>query len=74
MLAPISSYVPDASVVISGQAVSIHARDLELDCTIGSRDYVMNGKAGSFSIAPALVSGRVYLPLSILQHIGAAKP
>lgn len=74
VLAPLLSYLPDASVVISGEAVSVHARNLELQCTIGSRDYVMNGKAGSFSIAPALVSGKIYLPLSMLQRISAAKP
>ncbi len=74
VLAPLSSYIPDASVNVSGEAVDIHAHGLEMQCTIGSRDYVMNGKVGSFSIAPALVSGKVYLPLSLLQRISAAKP
>jgi hypothetical protein len=74
VLAPLASYVPDASVVVSGDAVDIHAHRLELQCTIGSRDFVMNGKAGSLSIAPALVAGKIYLPLSLLQRISAAKP
>jgi hypothetical protein len=74
VLAPLAAYVPDASVVVSGDAVDIHAHRLELQCTIGSRDYVMNGKAGSLSIAPALVAGKIYLPLSLLQRINAAKP
>jgi len=74
VLAPLASYVPDASVVVSGNAVDIHAHRLELQCTIGSRDYVMNGKAGSLPIAAALVAGKIYLPLSLLQRISAAKP
>ena len=74
VLAPLASYVPDASVVVSGNAVDIHAHRLELQCTIGSRDYVMNGKPGSLPIAAALVAGKIYLPLSLLQRISAAKP
>jgi len=69
MLASLSAYLPAANVVIARDVIAIHDRGLELQCSIGSRDYTLNGKPGTFTIAPALVGGKVYLPLSLLQHL-----
>jgi hypothetical protein len=69
VLASLSTYLPGANVVIARDVIAIHGRGLELQCSIGSRDYTLNGKPGTFTIAPALVGGKVYLPLSLLQHL-----
>ncbi|HEY7980972.1 MAG TPA: PEGA domain-containing protein [Candidatus Eremiobacteraceae bacterium] len=69
VLASLAAYLPGANVVIARDVVAIHGRGLELQCSIGSRDYTLNGKPGTFTIAPALVGGKVYLPLSLLQHL-----
>jgi hypothetical protein len=69
VLASLLTYVPGANVVIAGDVIAIHGRGLELQCSVGSRDYTLNGKPGTFTIAPALVGGRVYLPLSLLERL-----
>jgi hypothetical protein len=69
VLASLAAYLPGANVAISGDDIAIHGRGFELQCSVGSRDYTMNGKPGTFTIAPALVGGKVYLPLSLLQRL-----
>lgn len=68
-LAPIDAYVPGSDVVVAGATVAIHHQGVEVECTIGSRDYVFNGRAERMSVAPALVGGKVLLPLSLLKKI-----
>jgi hypothetical protein len=73
VLASLSAYLPNANVAIAGDEIAIHGRGLELQCSIGSRDYKLNGKPGTFTIAPALVGGKVYLPLSLLQRLAPVR-
>jgi hypothetical protein len=69
ILEPIDSYVPLNNVVISGNDVTIHYRGMEVECAIGSRTFTINGKAGTLAVSPAVVGGKVYLPLSLLQRV-----
>jgi len=69
ILEPVDTVVPGNGVVISGNDVTIHYRGIEIECTIGSRSYTFNGRAQTLSIPPALVGGKVYLPLSLLQRL-----
>jgi hypothetical protein len=69
ILEPVDAVVPDNGVVIAGNDVTIHYRGVEIECTIGSRTYTYNGRAATLSISPALVGGKVYLPLSLLQRL-----
>jgi hypothetical protein len=69
VLASLSAYLPGANVAVAGDEIAIHGHGLELQCSIGSRDYTLNGKQGTFTIAPAMVGGKVYLPLSLLQRL-----
>lgn len=69
ILEPVETIVPAGSVVIAGNDVTIHYRGVEIQCAIGSRSYTYNGKAGTFTVSPALVGGKVYLPLSLLQRL-----
>jgi len=69
MLASLSAYLPGANVVIAGDFIAIHSKGVELQCSVGSRDYRLNGKPGTFSVPPALVGGKVYLSLSLLQRL-----
>jgi len=69
ILEPLDSVVPADSVVIAGDDVTIHFRGAEVQCAIGSRTYTFNGKAGTLAIPPALVGGKVYLPLSLLRRL-----
>jgi copper amine oxidase-like protein/PEGA domain-containing protein len=69
ILEPIDSVVPINGVVVAGNDVTIHYRGIEVECEIGSRTYTLNGRAGTLAVSPALVGGKVYLPLSLLQRI-----
>lgn len=71
VLEPVQVVVPGAAIAVAGSDVIIHYRGVEVECTIGSRSYTLNGKQGTMSISPALVGGKVYLPRSLLARIGA---
>ena len=69
ILEPIDSVVPLSDVVIAGNDVIIHYRNVEVECAIGERGYTINGKQQTMSISPALVAGKVYLPQSLLARL-----
>src|SRR5215469_18762425 len=69
ILEPVSSYIPDQDVAVSGSQITIKFRGFDLHCALGSRAYTLNGKDGLLSIAPAMLSGKLYLPQSLLAHL-----
>jgi len=69
ILEPVDSVVPANSIVISGSDITIHYRGIEIECAIGSRSYTFNGHAETLAVPPALVGGKVYLPVSLLQRL-----
>ncbi|MBV8461417.1 MAG: PEGA domain-containing protein [Candidatus Eremiobacteraeota bacterium] len=71
MLAALVDYVPASDFTVSGDEIAIHHNGMELECTVGSRTYVLNGKPGFLSVAPAMVGGKPYLPMSLLQRISS---
>lgn len=70
MLVALTDYVPPSDFTVSGDEIAIHHNGIELECTVGSRAYVLNGRPGILSVAPAMVAGKPYLPLSLLQRLG----
>jgi len=71
MLAALADYVPVSDFTVSGDVITIHYKGIELECAAGSHTYVLNGKPGTLTVAPAFVSGRPYLPLSLLNRIAS---
>jgi len=69
ILEPVSSYIPDQAVTVSGSQITIKYRNNDLRCAVGSRAYTLNGKEGLLSTAPAMLSGKLYLPQSLLLHL-----
>lgn len=75
MLVLLDQYVPANSYTMSGDVITVHLRGVELECSIGSKTYMLNGRPVTLALAPALVGKRAYLPLSLLKRIsGAGKP
>ncbi|MDQ6780768.1 MAG: PEGA domain-containing protein [Candidatus Eremiobacteraeota bacterium] len=75
MLALLDQYVPVNSYTMSGDVITVHLHGVELECAIGSKTYMLNGRPGTLGLAPALLGKRAYLPLSLLKRIsGADKP
>jgi hypothetical protein len=69
MLAALQDYVPASDFTVGGDEIAIHHNGIELECTVGSRTYVLNGRPGVLSVAPAMVGGKPYLPMSLLQRL-----
>ena len=69
MLAPVYAYVPPRSVNVSGDDIIVHYNGMELQCRIGSREYMLNGRAASSALAPALINGKIFLPVSLLKRM-----
>jgi hypothetical protein len=69
ILEPVSTYIPDNAVTVAGTQVTIKYRNNDVRCSVGSRAYTLNGKEGLLSIAPAMLSGKLYLPQSLLEHL-----
>ena len=69
MLAALSDYVPPNDFSVSGDEIAIHHNGIELECSVGSKAYVLNGRPGILSVAPEMVGGKPYLPLSLLQRL-----
>ncbi len=72
ILEPVASYIPAEDVSVQGAQVAIKYRGADVRCSLGSRTYTLNGKEGLLSMAPTMLSGKLYLPLSLLQHITGA--
>jgi hypothetical protein len=69
VLEPLESYVPPSNVLVADNVVTIHYRGMEVECEVGSRTYTINGKAETMSVPPAMLGGKIYLPLSVLQRL-----
>ena len=69
ILEPVDTVVGGSDVVVAGSDVLIHYRGNEIECSIGSRSYRFNGRASTLSVSPALIGGRVYVPVSLLRRI-----
>ena len=69
MLAALADYVPPNDFTVNGDDIEVHHNGVELQCAVGSRSYLLNGRPGSLSVAPAMVGGKPYLPMSLLTRI-----
>jgi len=69
VLVMLDQYVPTGDFSVNGSDITIHHRGVEIECTVGSKAYTFNGKAGWLAVAPAMVGQHAYLPLSLLKRI-----
>jgi hypothetical protein len=68
-LASLQDYVPPNDFAVSGDVITIHYKGIEVECAVGSRAYVFNGKPGTLTVAPGMIGDRPFLPLSLLHRI-----
>ena len=74
VLVALDDYVPKSDYTVSGDEIAIHHNGFELECAVGSLNYILNGREGTLAVAPAMVGGRPYLPRSLLDRIAGTKP
>jgi hypothetical protein len=68
-LAALSDYVPAADFTVNGDDIIVHVRGIELECSVGSLTYTLNGKVGTLTVAPEMVGNKPFLPVSLLNRI-----
>jgi hypothetical protein len=71
-LAALTDYVPASDFVVNGDDITVHFKAMELECAVGSLDYVLNGKPGTLTVAPEMVGDKPYLPVSLLARLTGA--
>ena len=68
-LGALQDYVPQNDFVVNGEDITIHYHGFEVECSVGSLSYTLNGKAATLSVAPAMVGDKPYLPMSLLERL-----
>ena len=71
VVAPAAGYLPPADIEIEGSRVRIRHNGHGVNGTLGNHVMVVDGATIRFASAPALVGGRLYLPLELYVRIGA---
>jgi PEGA domain len=74
VLVALADYVPPSDFTVSGDEIAIHHNGVELECAVGSHNYILNGREGTLAVAPAMVGGKPYLPRSLVDRIAGSKP
>jgi hypothetical protein len=72
VLASLVDYVPANDFVVNGDDITIHYKNIELECTVGSLTYVLNGKPGTLTVAPEMVGDKPFLPVSLLNRLAGS--
>ena len=71
VVAPASNYLPDDEVTLDGRRVTIRHNGHAVSGELGDPTMRIDGAAMTFDSAPALVGGKLYLPLDLYVRIGA---
>jgi len=71
VLAPAATYLPASDVVLDGRRIAIRHNGHTASGSIGDSTMRVDGAPASFAAAPALVEGKLYLPLELYVRLGA---
>ncbi len=76
VIAPASDYLPDGSYTVAGGRFIVHVGGHEVVGSVGVAPLRFDGVTISYDAAPAIIGGRLYLPLALLEKLTgkSAKP
>ncbi len=69
VLAPADGYLPDDAFTLVGGKLVIRYAGHKVVGHLDQRDYAVDDQARRYDAAPAVVGGRLYLPLALLQWL-----
>lgn len=71
VVAPASNYLPSSEVTIEGKRIEIRHNGHVAVGTLGDATMRIDGDAFTFDSAPAMIGGKLFLPLDLYVRIGA---
>ena len=71
VVAPVESYLPASDVLIDGKRIAIRHNGHTVSGVIGDATMHVDGGQTTFDVAPALIGGKLFLPLDLYVRIGA---
>ena len=74
VVAPVNTYLPPSDVVVDGRRITIRHNGHRVAATLGEAEMSIDGAPVSFETPPAIVEGKLYLPLEVYVRIGALSP
>ena len=72
VVAPASNYLAPAEVTLDGKRIEIHHSGHVVNGMLGDATMRIDGQDTTFDTPPALVAGKLFLPLDLYVRIGAA--
>jgi hypothetical protein len=71
VVAPVTNYLPAADVVVDGKRISIRHNGHAVSGTLGDPTMRIDGVPATFDTPPAMIGGKLFLPLDVFVRIGA---
>jgi hypothetical protein len=71
VVAPVTNYLPVADVVVDGKRIAIRHNGHTVSGVLGDATMRIDGAATTFDTPPAMIGGKLFLPLDVFVRIGA---
>ncbi len=71
VVAPVTNYLPATDVNVDGKRISIRHNGHAVSGTLGDATMRIDGAAATFDTPPAMIGGKLFLPLDVFVRIGA---
>lgn len=71
VVAPVTNYLAPADVTIDGKRISIRHNGHTVSGSLGDATMRIDGELSTFDTPPAVIGGRLFLPLDVFVRIGA---
>lgn len=72
VVAPAANYLSPSEVTLDGKQIGIRRNGHVVTGTLGDREMRIDGEVTTFDTPPALIGGKLFLPLDVYVRIGAA--
>ncbi|MGH7716329.1 MAG: PEGA domain-containing protein [Vulcanimicrobiaceae bacterium] len=71
VVAPVTNYLAAADVVVDGKRISIRHNGHTVSGSLGDATMRIDGEPATFDTPPAMIGGKLFLPLDLFVRIGA---
>jgi hypothetical protein len=71
VVAPVTNYLPMSDVGVDGKRISIRHNGHTVSGALGDATMRIDGEAATFDTPPAMIGGKLFLPLDLFVRIGA---
>lgn len=71
VVAPVTNYLPSGDVTVEGKHIAIRHNGHTVSGTLGDATMRIDGGSTTFDTPPAMIGGKLFLPLDLFVRIGA---